>query len=186
MGRTSNIDCIYTAIQYIESRLQQSLCVKDIARTANLSHWHFQRLFRQHTSDSIGNYIRQRRLSNAASELLTSDQRVIDIAFKYQFESHENFSRWFRQYHGLTPSQYRYRNAVMPYEKKHALSKTAIQHRNSDIDRKVEIISISAKSMAGIKGQFISALSNQYDHQEKIPKIWSKYFQVIQSYPAIR
>lgn len=56
---------------------------------------------------SIVEYIRMRRLANAASMLLHSDERIIDIAFYFQFESQESFTRAFKKIYQLPPGQYR-------------------------------------------------------------------------------
>ena len=52
-------------------------------------------------------YIRNRRLSLAGTELATSDARVIDIALKYGYESPDSFAKAFQKFHGILPSQAR-------------------------------------------------------------------------------
>jgi AraC family transcriptional regulator len=49
-------------------------------------------------------YLRNRRLSQAAQELMTSDVKVIDLALKYGYETPESFTKAFSRFHGVTPS----------------------------------------------------------------------------------
>lgn len=53
----------------------------------------------------LGEYVRNRRLTLAGGELSTTDNKVIDIAFKYGYESPESFTRAFVKFHGITPSE---------------------------------------------------------------------------------
>lgn len=56
---------------------------------------------------SMGEYIRNRRLTLAGSELSSTDARVIDVALKYGYESPESFARAFSRFHGISPSEAR-------------------------------------------------------------------------------
>jgi AraC family transcriptional regulator len=54
---------------------------------------------------TLGEYIRRRRLTLAGNDLLTKKMKVIDVAFKYGYETPESFSRTFYKFHGIMPSQ---------------------------------------------------------------------------------
>ena len=54
---------------------------------------------------TLGDYIRNRRLTLAGNELNAADDKVIDIALKYGYESPESFTRAFSRFHGVTPSE---------------------------------------------------------------------------------
>src|SRR4051794_26494201 len=56
------------------------------------------------TGMTISDYIRYRRLSLAGQELSKAKAKVIDIAFKYGYETPESFTRVFVRFHGITPS----------------------------------------------------------------------------------
>lgn len=62
---------------------------------------------------SVKDYIRKRRLSCAANELINSNNRIIDIAFKYQYKTHESFSRAFLKEFGVSPKEYRKHKKVI-------------------------------------------------------------------------
>ncbi len=73
---------IQNAIQYIEENLTEKLSIDSIAMKANLSSFHFQRIFSALCGFTAGEYIRSRRLTAAAEELSRSDAKIIDIALQ--------------------------------------------------------------------------------------------------------
>ena len=68
-----------TLVEWIDDNLHQPLRIDEIARRAGYSKWHLQRIFLQHKGESLGRYIRHRKLNLAADELCTTDQKVYDI-----------------------------------------------------------------------------------------------------------
>lgn len=98
---------IQKTIDWIESHLHEEISADEIADVANFSKFHFHRIFQTSVGLSVVAYIRMRRLANAASTLLQSDERIIDIAINYQFESQEAFTRAFKKLYHLPPGQYR-------------------------------------------------------------------------------
>jgi AraC family transcriptional regulator len=101
------IDRIGMALKYIEDHLKDEICLNDVAKAANSSLFWFHRIFSAVTGDSLGNYIRKRRLNRAAIELVESDRPIIDIAIDYNYSNHEAFTRAFRDHFAMTPSCYR-------------------------------------------------------------------------------
>jgi AraC family transcriptional regulator len=97
------------AIDFIEKNINGEINPEMIAKEVYLSPFHFQRLFSIFFEISLGEYIRNRRLSLAAEELKKTDKKVIDIAFQSGYESPESFSRAFYRYFGITPSAARSR-----------------------------------------------------------------------------
>ena len=92
-----------SAMQYIEENIDQEIDFEEIAKIACCSVYHFQRMFSFITDVPLSEYIRRRRLTLAAFELQNSDIRIIDLALKYGYETHESFSRAFQKLHGTTP-----------------------------------------------------------------------------------
>ena len=90
-------------IQFIESNLTHEITINDAANHAYASSAHFQRVFSLTTGITIGDYIRNRRLSLAGQDLLLSKNRIIDVAMKYQYDSQESFTKAFTRFHGITP-----------------------------------------------------------------------------------
>lgn len=101
------IESIQKAINYIEEHLQETITIEQIANEVNASVFHFQRTFSILTDMSIADYIRRRRLTLAAQELINTDIKVIDLAFQYGYDSPEAFTKAFRKQHNVTPSEAR-------------------------------------------------------------------------------
>lgn len=93
------------ALNYIEENLTNVIDFKEVARLAFCSEYHFQRMFSFLAGISLSEYIRRRRLTVAAFELINSNFRVIDIAIKYGYSSPDSFTRAFQNLHGITPSE---------------------------------------------------------------------------------
>lgn len=93
------------AIEYMEAHLTDEVTLADVARQVNLSAFHFQRAFSLLTDMSPAEYLRKRRLSQAAAELVSGDAKVIDIAMKYGYDSPESFTKAFTRFHGVSPMQ---------------------------------------------------------------------------------
>lgn len=106
---------IQDAIDYVEEHLQEELNITDIASTAHFSPFHFQRLFQAISGFSVQEYIRKRRLSEAALALKQTSDNVLDIAVAYQYQSQEALTRAFEKQFGITPGRYRKENQSLLY-----------------------------------------------------------------------
>lgn len=101
------------AIEYIENHITDRLDYDDIASAAFCSSYHFQRMFAVFSGCTLGEYIRARKMTLAASELKNPETRIIDVALKYGYESQEGFARAFTKFHGITPSAAKKRGAEL-------------------------------------------------------------------------
>ena len=101
------LTCIRTAIDYIEDHLEENISAQDVADRVNISPFFLQRGFSLMTGYGIGEYIRNRRLYQAAVDLKQTEWKVIDIALRYCYETPESFTKAFSRFHGVTPSQVR-------------------------------------------------------------------------------
>lgn len=104
---------IQRAIDYVEIHLMEPIDYENVARCAYSSSFHFQRIFSILCGFTLGEYIRYRRLSLAGSELVYSNEKIIDIALKYGYDTPESFSRAFTRFHGIAPSQVKNNSAVL-------------------------------------------------------------------------
>lgn len=95
------------ALNYIEENLTNDIDLKEVAKIALCSEYHFQRMFSFLAGVTLSEYIRRRRLTLAAFELNKSNIRVIDTAVKYGYSSADSFTRAFQGLHGITPSEAR-------------------------------------------------------------------------------
>ncbi|MEC0110012.1 AraC family transcriptional regulator [Paenibacillus taichungensis] len=92
-------------LSYIEENLMDSVDMKEVARIACCSEYHFTRMFSFLSGITLSEYIRRRRLTLAALELSRNDTKVIDVALKFGYTSPDSFARTFQSMHGVTPSE---------------------------------------------------------------------------------
>lgn len=97
-------DDLNRAMDYIEDNLQEEIGMAEIAKRAACSEFHLQRMFPYMTGMTLSDYIRRRRMSQAALDL-AAGTRVIDVAHRYGYESPTSFARAFRDLHGIAPSE---------------------------------------------------------------------------------
>jgi len=98
---------IQKAIDYIEEHLTENIDYEMVAAQSFSSAYHFQRVFSILCGFTLGEYIRNRRLSLAGTELATTDIKIVDVALKYGYESPDSFAKAFQKFHGVLPSQAR-------------------------------------------------------------------------------
>lgn len=92
------IESLQKAIDYMEEHLlDEHLTISKISKHANSSAFHFQRIFSILTDISVGEYLRRRRLTLAAQELVRTNSKIIDLACKYGYDTPEAFSKAFRR-----------------------------------------------------------------------------------------
>lgn len=126
------------AVGYIEENLAGDIRVDTAARHAGCSVWEFQRVFSFLTHQSLGDYIRGRRLALAAAELRGGGDKVIDIAIKYGYDSPAAFSRAFRQLYGMSPSSARGAGAL-PAPCPKITFETIEQGRRQDMEKRTDM-----------------------------------------------
>lgn len=97
------------ALELLESRLGTDALLEEAAWTCCLSPFHFHRTFASVVGATPASYLRERRLSEAARELLQGEERISDLALRFGYGSPEAFSRAFRAHFHLWPSEYRTR-----------------------------------------------------------------------------
>jgi AraC-like DNA-binding protein len=105
MDGMNRIQCLSKSIQYIEDHLTDRIRIDEISNQAYTSSSHFQLLFHLVFGITVGEYIRNRRLTLAALDLLKPGSKIIDIAMRYQYDTQESFSKAFTRFHGFPPSK---------------------------------------------------------------------------------
>lgn len=96
-----------TAIDYLENHLLERDLLKKVAKEVYVSPLYLQKGFELMTGYTMGRYVRGRRLYLAALELVSKEEKVIDIALKYGYETPESFTKAFSRFHGATPTEVR-------------------------------------------------------------------------------
>ena len=90
-------------IEHIEENLTNPIPYESLSRIVGCSLYEFSRIFSFMAGMSISEYIRRRRLSQAVFDIQNSNDKIIDIALKYCYESPTTFTRAFKELHGTTP-----------------------------------------------------------------------------------
>ncbi len=103
-----NSELIAKALSYVESESGNTdMTVESVAEHAGFSADYFNRIFAAHTGFRVMEYVRFVRLRRASLKLRTTDESILDIALSCGYDSHESFSRAFKNQYGRTPSEYR-------------------------------------------------------------------------------
>ncbi len=126
-------------VSYMEEHLLEEITYDEIAAQIYVSTFHFHRTFALMTGMSASTYIRNRRLTLAAHDLAEKKQKVIDVALKYGYESPESFTKAFRKFHGIAPSQARTPKAALQACQKliipmHTAKKMTLNYRIEQTD----------------------------------------------------
>lgn len=90
-------------LKYIEEHLEESLNIKRLAEIAGYSEYHFIRMFKRYTNETVMEYVCRRRLIRACEDILLG-MRIIDVEIKYGWQSHSAFSKSFNREFGFPPS----------------------------------------------------------------------------------
>lgn len=162
------IEGMSNAVSYIEDNLTEELTSENIAKQAFVSAFYFQKAFGMLCGFTVGEYIRLRRLTLAGSELIATDEKIIDIALKYGYDSPDSFTKAFSRFHGVTPSAVRKDGAMVksfaPLKIKFALEGGFIMD--------YKIVEKEAFTVMGVSKNF------KYDTAPaEIPKFWAEHYQ---------
>lgn len=104
---------IYTRLinkteDYIERNLKESICLADLAKNANLSDYHFHRIFKKYSSETVNEFITRFKLERAAIFLYVYPTiSIADIAMDYGYSDSSTFSRTFKRHFGVSPIEYK-------------------------------------------------------------------------------
>ncbi|MFI7216323.1 AraC family transcriptional regulator [Micromonospora maritima] len=107
------LDRLNQAMDHLEQRLDQPLDVPELARIACVSEHHFRRLFSALAGVPLSEYVRRRRLTLAAADVLAGRESLLDVAVRWGYGSNEAFARAFRSVHGVGPAEARRAGAVL-------------------------------------------------------------------------
>ncbi|MDO6496938.1 AraC family transcriptional regulator [Photobacterium sanguinicancri] len=94
-------------IRYLEKNYNTPLNLENVARMASLSPYHFHRIFKAVTDETLNEYLRRLRLQKAARDLFYNKPAVIDVALESGFSSSQSFAKAFRKYFNMSPTDVR-------------------------------------------------------------------------------
>jgi AraC family transcriptional regulator len=161
-------------LDLIESRLDAELDLREVSRAAGMSHWHFQRVFKARTGETLYGYVRARRLAVAADRLRDSDARVLEIALDAGFESQEAFTRAFKRSFGLTPGRYRRDKPRHRFLTKLQLAADDLRHLDG-LDRDPEWVAWPALRLVGLRTPFYGRESEKNNIGHTLGPLWDDF-----------
>lgn len=153
-------------MKYIEETLTGRIDMRKIALLSGYSYPLFSRMFSIMVDYPLSEYIRFRKLSCAAIDLRETDEKIIEIAFKYGYESQDSFSLAFKKFHGHTPKEVRKGSAFQIFSPIR-LSLSVEGGKNMDI----KIMKKSAFKIAGV--------AERVEEGGDFPNVWDKLFKKV-------
>ena len=94
-------------VEYINNNLDKKISISELAKISNLSKFHFHRIIKSLLGEPIGNYITRTRVETAALLIRYSNLDIQDISHQIGYEKASSLNKIFKQYYGITPSEYR-------------------------------------------------------------------------------
>lgn len=94
-------------LEYLHSHDDRIVRIEEVAEEVDLHPGYLARTFRDHIGMPVVSYAREIRLERVATELSTTEDRILDIALSAGFTDQSHLTRLFRRRYGVTPAQYR-------------------------------------------------------------------------------
>lgn len=163
------LESMNAAIDYIEENLDREIDYNKAAKRACCSLFHFQRVFSFIAGMGLSDYVRQRRMTLAAFDLLNNSGKVIDIALKYGYNSPTAFTRAFIGVHGIAPSMVRVHGVLLK-------SYPRFTFRISVIGGKEMKYKIEEKPAMRFVGRKDAVPTADGQNFVLIPRIWGEVF----------
>lgn len=154
------------SIKYMEAHLLEDISTEEVAEAVYMSPFYFQKGFKIMTGYSVGEYIRNRRLYLAALDVLSDREKIIDLAYKYGYDTPESFTRAFSRFHGAPPLQVRADGRKIKTFLPLAITVTI--QGGDEMDYVVE----KMEPFQVIGFQKVFSLETAY---EEIPKFWNEF-----------
>ncbi len=159
-------------VDNIEENLSDNINIPQLARSFNISPWHFQRLFKALTGDTLGGYVRGRRLTEAVRLLTETKLAIIDISYSVGFNSHEAFTRSFKSYFGQTPQDFRKNRPSVILNEKPLLDAALVRHLREEVGLEPVIITTPQQTVVGMDTPIPSPFLTDESYCESLWPAW--------------
>ena len=166
---------IQQGIDFIETYLEEDITLATVAREAGLSQWHYQRIFKALTKETLKNYIRLRRLANAMEKLLETRLGILDIAILAGYGSQEAFTRAFKEHYALTPNEFRQRGRRNLIVRKLKMDEAYVRHLHQDVALIPDIGARPAMQLVGMHTRFYGSESDKNNLGQQLPPLWERF-----------
>lgn len=165
---TAAANRLMRGLDYIERNIAGPISLSDVAAEAALSDFHFHRLFRSRYGVAVMDYVRRRKLTQAAERLVRTSDAIVEIALDAGFESQAAFTRAFRRVFHAAPAVYRSRGRDVPWLSASPLSE----------DTLATLFELRGGSprMERIEGFQVAGLAESFTGEARsgIPALWAR------------
>jgi len=161
------MSAVLRTVWFIETRFRDNeLSLDAMAEHAGVSRSHLSRIFPVATGLQLSSYLRGRRLTEAARELVNGAPDILNVALDVGYGSHEAFTRAFRDQFGLTPDELRRRRTLDTL--------SLVEPLRMDSPEKV---TLPKPLVEDRPAQRIAGMSNHFTFQtmDNIPHLWSRF-----------
>jgi len=166
---------IQLGIDFIETYLEEDIALTTVAREAGLSQWHYQRIFKALTKETLKTYIRSRRLVNALDKLLETRLGILDIAILAGYNSQEAFTRAFKEHYALTPNEFRQRGRRNLIVRKLKMDEDYLRHVHQNVEHVPALDARPTMLLVGMHTRFYGSESDKNNLGEKLPPLWERF-----------
>jgi AraC family transcriptional regulator len=181
----SSLAQIRRGLDYIEAHLDVELETAEVARQAGVSHWHFQRIFKALTNETLKTYIRSRRFAQSLEKLANSDERIVEIALGAGFESQASFTRAFKRAFAVTPAEYRRRHPTLPFVRKVRFDTAYLRHLHTNLTLEPTFRLEPQRRLVGLRTRFYGVDSEKNNLGQKLPGLWAAFVPRLQQLPRV-
>lgn len=158
---------ISKAIDYIENNLTGEISYDEAAKIACCSTYYFQRMFSYISGVTLSDYIRRRRMTQAAFDIQSSETKIIDIGTKYGYASPTSFNRAFQSVHGISPTAARAEGTLLQ-------SYPPISFKIAVTGGESMRYRIEKKEAFRVVGARTTLQEDMEENQKSVPKFWNK------------
>lgn len=130
-------ESVMAAIGYIESHMQERLDLETVAGALHYSKYHLHRLFAETAGLTLHNYVRRRRLTEAARMLVHSDKSILEIALSAGYESQQAFTETFKAMYKRTPNRCREEGIFYPLQLRYVLTEAPAHFEGRGLREKI-------------------------------------------------
>jgi len=171
----ARIDPVGRALWYVESHFAQEITLDEVADVSGVSPFHLSRVFGIATGSTLMNYVRGRRLSEAARTLAAGAPDILAVALDSGYGSHEAFTRAFRDRFGLTPEAVR--------EQKHVTNLKLMEAIRMDTTATGDV---QSPRIEHVELLLIAGIGERYSNDAiaGIPAQWQRFVPHIGTLPA--
>ncbi len=177
---------INRVFEFIDENLESDLSLNTVSEIAFFSPFHFHRVFKFITGETLNGYVTRRRIEKSASDLLHKNITATEIAHKYGFSDNSSYSRTFKKYFGVNPTEFKKQNPNRHSKIRQLESKNGQEYPDyekyiciidnlkkwTEMNAKIEVKETPELNLAGMTHVGVNGIENAFEKLTKwaIPK----------------